>query len=207
MRKFIIIGIILVVALAVAFLLPNGQESEPQVTEENIDDTQMQTNIDEFKNKTVVLKTSEGDIELVFYPEDAPKAVENFIRLAESGYYDGVIFHRVVKDFMIQGGDPTGTGRGGESIFGVSFEDERDPTTASYQRGYRKGVLAMANSGPDTNGSQFFIMLADNPLSHLYTIFGEVKSGQNVVDKIGQAAVNSADKPLEDIVIEKVIIQ
>jgi cyclophilin family peptidyl-prolyl cis-trans isomerase len=155
----------------------------------------------------VVLKTTEGDIELAFYPDDAPKAVENFIRLAETGYYDGVTFHRVVKDFVIQAGDPTGTGAGGESIFGGDFEDELDPSTPSYQRGYNKGVLAMANRGPNTNSSQFFIMLANNPLPHLYTIFGEVTSGIEVVDKIGQAQVGAGDKPVEDIIIEKVIVK
>ncbi|OGE81639.1 MAG: peptidylprolyl isomerase [Candidatus Doudnabacteria bacterium RIFCSPHIGHO2_01_FULL_43_23] len=167
----------------------------------------MTSETDKYKNKIAVLKTSMGDIELAFFPEDAPKAVENFIRLAESGYYNGVTFHRVVKDFVIQGGDPTGTGAGGESVFGPTFEDELDPSTPSYQRGYKKGVLAMANSGPNTNGSQFFILLKDNPLPHLYTIFGEVLSGQDVVDKIGLVEVGLGDKPLVDVVIEQVIIQ
>jgi len=227
MKTWIIVGLVIVAALAAAFLLPDGTseqdkivdenindiqtpdgaEDQIEIVDENINDTKMPTNIDDFSNKTVTLKTSEGDIDLVFYPEDAPKAVENFIRLAESGYYDGVTFHRVVRDFVIQAGDPTGSGSGGESIFGGDFEDELDPSTVSYQAGYKKGVLAMANRGPNTNSSQFFIILADNPLPHLYTIFGEVKSGIKVVDEIGQVAVNSGDKPLEDVIIEKAVVK
>jgi len=161
----------------------------------------------EFAGKIAVLETSLGDITLEFYPSDAPKAVENFIRLAEKGYYDGVTFHRVVKDFVIQAGDPTGTGAGGESAFGAPFEDELNPETESYKRGYKKGVVAMANRGPNTNTSQFFIMLQDNPLPHLYTIFGRVIKGLDVVDRIGEVAVDSNDRPLEDVVIKKVIIK
>jgi len=206
-KNIIIVSVVIVAGLAAAFLLPDDVQKQVEVDDENINDTQMTSETDKYKNKIAVLKTSMGDIELAFFPEDAPKAVENFIRLAESGYYNGVTFHRVVKDFVIQGGDPTGTGAGGESVFGPTFEDELDPSTPSYQRGYKKGVLAMANSGPNTNGSQFFILLKDNPLPHLYTIFGEVLSGQDVVDKIGLVEVGLGDKPLVDVVIEQVIIQ
>ena len=206
-KNIIIVSVVIVAGLAAAFLLPDDVQKQVEVDDENINDTQMTSETDKYKNKIAVLKTSMGDIELAFFPEDAPKAVENFIRLAESGYYNGVTFHRVVKDFVIQGGDPTGTGAGGESVFGPTFEDELDPITPSYQRGYKKGVLAMANSGPNTNGSQFFILLKDNPLPHLYTIFGEVLSGQDVVDKIGLVEVGLGDKPLVDVVIEQVIIQ
>ena len=206
-KNIIIVSVVIVAGLAAAFLLPDDVQKQVEVDDENINDTQMTSETDKYKNKIAVLKTSVGDIELAFFPEDAPKAVENFIRLAESGYYNGVTFHRVVKDFVIQGGDPTGTGAGGESVFGPTFEDELDPSTPSYQRGYKKGVLAMANSGPNTNGSQFFILLKDNPLPHLYTIFGEVLSGQDVVDKIGLVEVGLGDKPLVDVVIEQVIIQ
>ena len=206
-KNIIIVSVVIVAGLAAAFLLPDDVQKQVEVDDENINDTQMTSETDKYKNKIAVLKTSMGDIELAFFPEDAPKAVENFIRLAESGYYNGVTFHRVVKDFVIQGGDPTGTGAGGESVFGPTCEDELDPSTPSYQRGYKKGVLAMANSGPNTNGSQFFILLKDNPLPHLYTIFGEVLSGQDVVDKIGLVEVGLGDKPLVDVVIEQVIIQ
>lgn len=133
---------------------------------------------------TATIETDKGTIELVLYPTDAPKTVTNFATLAKNGYYNNLTFHRVVDGFVIQGGDPTGTGKGGESVYGAKFEDELNPETASYKEGYKEGVLAMANSGPDTNGSQFFIMLADNPLPNQYTIFGKVTAGMDVVKKI-----------------------
>ena len=114
-------------------------------------------------NHIITIKTNMGEIRFMTYDKDAPKAVNNFITLAQEGFYDGVIFHRVIDGFMIQGGDPTGTGSGGP---GYTFEDELNPETESYKEGYKKGVVAMANAGPDTNGSQFFIMVADYPLPH-----------------------------------------
>ena len=143
---------------------------------------------------TITIKTTLGDIAFETYDADAPKAAANFVSLAEKGFYNNVIFHRVIPGFMIQGGDPTGTGRGGP---GYAFEDELNPTTESYKTGYKKGVVAMANSGPNTNGSQFFIMLADYPLPNQYTIFGKVISGQGVVDKIGSLPKDSNDRPLD----------
>lgn len=151
----------------------------------------------------VKIETSMGDIVLELYPSDAPKAVENFLTLASKGFYDGVIFHRVIDGFMIQGGDPTGTGMGGP---GYEFDDELSPTTQSYKTGYKKGVLAMANAGPNTNGSQFFIMLKDTPLPHLYTIFGHVVSGQEVVDVIGKVKTGAGDKPVTPVVMKKVTV-
>src|SRR5512133_3126248 len=131
-----------------------------------------------------------GTIEVELYAEDAPKTVENFVRLAERKYFDGVLFHRVSKGFVIQGGDPTGTGAGGKSIWGKDFADELNPNAPSYKEGYKKGVLAMANKGPNTNSSQFFIMLEDNPrMPKNYTIFGEVVKGMDVVEKIGQVDI------------------
>lgn len=130
-----------------------------------------------------------GKITVGLYDKDAPKTVENFLRLTDSGYYNCLTFHRVAKGFVIQGGDPNGDGTGGQSAFGKAFADELNPATASFKAGYVKGVLAMANSGPNTNGSQFFIMLADNQLLPNYTIFGKVIAGQDVVDKIGQVAI------------------
>ena len=130
----------------------------------------------------IILSTNLGDISFETYNADAPKAVENFIALVKKGFYNGVIFHRVIKGFMIQGGDPTGTGRGGP---GYTFADELNPATVSYKAGYKKGVVAMANSGPNTNGSQFFICLQDlSTLPKQYTIFGNVTKGMDVVDKI-----------------------
>lgn len=135
----------------------------------------------------VTIHTAKGDIVLDLYPNDAPKTVQNFATLAKKGYYNGLIFHRVEPGFVIQGGDPNGNGTGGYSIFGATFPDELNPNTPSYQAGYQEGVLAMANRGPNTNGSQFFIMLADNTtLPHSYTIFGKVKTGMDVVKQIAK---------------------
>ena len=151
----------------------------------------------------ITLKTSLGDIQLTTYENDAPNTVANFVKLANQGFYNGVIFHRVIKGFMIQGGDPTGTGTGGP---GYQFADELNPNTDSYKTGYKKGVVAMANAGPNTNGSQFFIMLADNPLPNAYTIFGKVAKGQDVVDAIGNVQTGANDKPIESVTIKSVEI-
>ncbi len=151
--------------------------------------------------KTVTIETNKGTIVFEMFPADAPKTVENFATLAQKGFYDGVIFHRVIDGFMIQGGDPTGTGMGGP---GYTFADELNPNAPSYKLGYQKGMVAMANAGPNTNGSQFFIMLKDTPLPHAYTIFGRVISGQDVVDAIGKVQVGPNDKPVDAVVMKKV---
>ncbi len=143
----------------------------------------------------VVLETNQGNIEIKLKNDIAPKACENFTKLAEKGYYNGLIFHRVIKGFMIQGGDPTGTGSGGESIWGGSFEDEVTPV-AKFDG---PGILAMANAGPNTNGSQFFITCAKTPwLNMRHTIFGEVISGLDVVQKIENTPVGAGDRPITD---------
>ena len=142
----------------------------------------------------VVLETNQGEIELQLFPDAAPKACENFIGLIKKGYYNGIIFHRVIKGFMIQGGDPTGTGRGGESLWGDQFKDEVTPEIQFD----RKGLLAMANAGPNTNGSQFFITTAPTPwLNMKHTIFGEVISGYDVVTKIENVPTGPGDNPYE----------
>jgi len=146
-------------------------------------------------DKTVILETNQGNIEIQLKTDVAPKACENFVKLAEKGYYNGLIFHRVIKGFMIQGGDPTGTGMGGESIWGGPFEDEVSPV-AKFDG---PGILAMANSGPNTNGSQFFITCAKTPwLNMRHTIFGEVVSGLEVVQKIENTPVNAEDRPITE---------
>ncbi len=147
-----------------------------------------------------------GKIKLEFYEKDAPKTVENFLRLVNSGYYNCLTFHRVAKGFVIQGGDPSGNGTGGFSAFGPKFADELNAQTPSYKAGYAKGVLAMANSGPNTNGSQFFIMLADNNLPHAYTIFGKVLSGLDVVDKIGQVTITPQMGPTDGAPVTPVVM-
>ena len=174
-----------------------------------------------------IIKTNMGDIKVIFFPEHAPKAVENFTTHAKNGYYDNIIFHRVIKDFMIQGGDPTGTGMGGESIWGRSFEDEFSPELHNL-----RGALSMANAGPCTNGSQFFIVHASTVpdgitdqmkqlpesypadcveayekvggtpwLDYHHTVFGQVYEGMDVVDAIAKAQTDGRDKPQNDIFI------
>lgn len=158
-------------------------------------------------NRNAVIQTNKGTIRFELLEADAPKTTENFITLAERGYYDGVIFHRVIKGFMIQGGDPTGSGRGGQSAWGGRFDDEIDPRSPVYQRGYKAGTVAMANAGPNTNGSQFFIMHADYALPPSYTIFGRVTEGQEVVDVIASGARDPNDKPLSEVKMETVSIE
>nr|WP_315362321.1 peptidylprolyl isomerase [Cytobacillus firmus] len=199
----------------------NNQSSEtpdnfPQLTEE------VQGN-----ERLVEMQTSKGNIKIKLFPDQAPKAVENFIKHSEDGYYDGLIFHRVIQDFMIQGGDPEGTGMGGESIYGEAFEDE-----FSNELFHIRGALSMANAGPNTNGSQFFIVQnttldpslkeqmekAGYPeeiikayenggtprLDHKHTVFGQVVEGMDVVDSIAAVETAEQDKPAEDVVIEKI---
>src|ERR1700758_3524318 len=145
------------------------------------------------------LHTNHGPIAIELFDDDAPKTVENFLKLSRDGFYDGVVFHRVIPDFMIQGGDPTGTGMGGP---GYQFEDE--PNNHEVAR----GALAMANSGPNTNGSQFFIVTAAACpwLNGLHTVFGRVTSGMDVVDEIGNTATDGSDRPLEEVRIESVAV-
>ena len=146
-----------------------------------------------------VLHTNHGAIEVELFSDDAPKTVENFEGLARKGFYDGVIFHRVIPDFMVQGGDPEGTGTGGP---GYTFEDEINDHKVE------RGALAMANAGPNTNGSQFFIMDAPNGLPpHDYTIFGKVTEGQDVVKAIANAPRNGQDRPNEKIEMKSVTIE
>ena len=146
-------------------------------------------------DERVVLETNQGKIEIRLMSDAAPKACENFTKLVEKGYYNGLIFHRVIKGFMIQGGDPTGTGSGGESIWGKPFADEFNALVKFDS----PGILAMANSGPNTNGSQFFITTADTSwLNMHHTIFGKVISGYDVVEKIENTATGSQDKPVSE---------
>jgi cyclophilin family peptidyl-prolyl cis-trans isomerase len=158
-------------------------------------------------NRIAVIETNHGTIKFELLEGDAPKTTENFRLLAEKGYYDGVIFHRVIPNFMIQGGDPLGEGYGGESAWGGKFDDEIDRGSALYQGPYNRGTVAMANSGPNTNGSQFFIMHIDYPLPPSYSKFGKVIEGQDVVDAIANVSRNHNDKPDEQVVMEKVTIE
>lgn len=208
---FIIAVVILVAVIGGTFLYSmNGKNKEEKNSEKSVTEPKTAVPAENQiinNNKsmnTITIETSMGKIVFQTYNDDAPKTVENFITLANKGFYNGVIFHRVISGFMIQGGDPTGTGTGGP---GYQFADELNPNTPSYKAGYQKGVVAMANAGPNTNGSQFFIMLEDNPLPNAYTIFGKVISGQEVVDSIGKVKTDSGDKPLSPVTIQKVTVE
>lgn len=188
-----------------------------------------QINTGETKVIKAIMKTNRGAVTINLFPELAPKTVENFVGLAKDDYYNGIIFHRVISDFMIQGGDPTGTGMGGESIWEEQFEDEFSPYLFNL-----RGALSMANSGPNTNGSQFFIVTATQVpgqmigqmeaagypvevieayknggtpwLDNKHTVFGHVVEGMDIVDEIDKTETNYADKPVEDVVIESIEI-
>lgn len=228
MKKYVWLVILLISAVALAACGSSGEQqetssTEPAPTEEVQGYPQLEPGITE--EAVVDLNTSEGTIRIRLFPEIAPKAVENFLGHAESGYYEGVIFHRVIEDFMLQTGDPAGTGGGGESIYGEPFEDEFSDQLFNF-----RGALSMANAGPGTNGSQFFIVQAkeikegsasDYPeeitaayeemggtpwLDGMHTVFGQVDEGMDVVDSIAAVEKGANDKPLEDIVIESIEI-
>lgn len=156
------------------------------------------------KQPVVVFETSLGNVEITLKPDVAPKTCENFLGLVQKKYYDGVVFHRIIKNFMIQGGDPTGTGAGGESIWGKPFADECKPNV----KFDKPGLLAMANRGPGTNGSQFFITTVSTPWLHMkHTIFGEVTQGYEVVKKMEAAQTGPGDRPVQPIKILKAYIK
>jgi cyclophilin family peptidyl-prolyl cis-trans isomerase len=157
--------------------------------------------IDPAKTYTATIRTNHGDITAKLFADEAPNTVNNFVFLAREGFYDDVIFHRVISGFMIQGGDPTGTGTGGP---GYRFADELD---AARSRGYKMGTLAMANAGPNTNGSQFFIMHQDYGLPPQYNVFGKATDGLDVVDAIATTTTSRGDRPVEDVIIHGVDIE
>ena len=191
--KFFTKKIMLVVAvLALAAFAAVGMAAQKKHREGEM------TNME---NPVAVIETNKGVIELELFADKAPKTAQNFIDLAQKGFYDGVIFHRVIDDFMIQGGDPTGTGMGGP---GYTIEDEFDDDLTHNA----PGILSMANAGPDTGGSQFFITLKKTPwLDGKHAVFGKVISGMETVKKIGKSDTDFADRPLEKIVMEKVTIK
>jgi len=203
MTKYIVI--ILVFVFVVWFFTRSVDTPETILPAINNQNNQEPTT----NNMQAILHTNKGDITIEFYPEQAPKTVENFTKLAKEGFYDGVKFHRVIKGFMIQGGDPQSKDDAKMSLWGTGgpgykFNDEIDPNSDLYKTGYKQGIVAMANSGPNTNGSQFFIMAADYPLPPLYTIFGHVTAGQNVVTSIENISTGSNDRPIEPVVINNV---
>jgi len=172
-------------------------KGESTMSDEKVYSSMPEMSIDQSKSYTAVIQTSMGDLSVEFFSDTAPITVNNFISLSNDGYYDNIIFHRVISGFMIQGGDPSGTGHGEYGKFpGYTFEDE-----LNNQQPYEKGILAMANAGPNTNGSQFFIMHVDYPLPYQYTIFGKVTDGLDVIDSIASVQTAEGDKPVEDVVI------
>jgi len=194
--------------LLTTLLLVSGCNATEIKKERSQESTQAQQSTRDQKEEApiVIFETNEGNITLKMYPKVAPLAVENFVTHAKNGYYDGLIFHRVIKDFMIQGGDPTGTGRGGESIWHKEFVNEYAPNVV-FDKPF---LLAMANHGPNTNGSQFFITTKETPwLNGGYTIFGEVIAGQEVVRKIENTKVAGPQKsrPVEEQKIIKAYVK
>jgi len=197
MKSAVIFGVIVLLGFLGIYIMTNQNKQEGQTAGNFLTPTPNPTialdqptrqptlsEKDRVSANKAAIKTEKGDIEIKLYPEDAPKTVMNFATLAKRGYYNNLTFHRMEPGFVIQGGDPNGNGTGGKSIYGFTFEDELNPETESYKEGYVEGVVAMANRGPNTNGSQFFIMLADNPLPHNYTIFGKVTNGMEIVKQI-----------------------
>ncbi len=196
-----IIFIILTVALIACS--DNAEKKEKPITKTE-DIVKELMNISGNEKLVATFKTNEGDFEIELFATKTPKTVENFVGLATTGKYDNLIFHRVIPQFMIQGGDPTGTGRGGESFWGGKFEDEFD-TSLHHDKA---GILSMANAGPGTNGSQFFITLIPTPwLDGKHSIFGEVISGMDVVNSIGDTKTGGMDKPVKDIVIQTILVE
>jgi cyclophilin family peptidyl-prolyl cis-trans isomerase len=193
--KHLMIGLI----ISLATFACNAQE------EGKVETKQTQTKEESKEITVAVIKTNMGIIEIELFAKETPKTVENFVGLANKGYYNGVIFHRVIDNFMIQGGDPTGTGRGGESFWGGKFADEIVPSLKHDQ----PGILSMANAGPNTNGSQFFITVVPTPwLDGKHTVFGKVINGMDVVYAISKVATSKpGDKPLKDVVMETVTIE
>ena len=191
--------ILVILLFAIGFWTCNAQDTDKMKSKD------VQTKKEGKEMTVAVINTNMGKIEVELFADKTPKTVENFVGLTEKGYYKGVIFHRVIKDFMIQGGDPTGTGRGGESLWGKPFEDEIVPSLTFD----KPGMLAMANAGPNTNRSQFFITVAPTTwLNGHHTIFGQVIDGMDVVYAISKVATSKpGDKPLKDVVIESIKIE
>jgi len=181
-------------------LLGCGQQSKDSLAKQSTKETPMEKSAQVF----ATIETSMGTFKVELYKNATPKTVDNFVGLAEKGYYDGVTFHRVISNFMIQGGDPTGTGRGGQSVYGAPFQDEFVDTL----RHTGSGILSMANGGPNTNGSQFFVTLAPTPwLDGKHAVFGKVIEGMDVVSAIGKVKTTKPfDKPVEQVVMKKVTI-